>query len=477
MGRGLIVLAALCSTVSVASLSVVPAFGGTPTATSIEAPSPGDAASDPFVDFSAVACPASTSCVAVGSYSTGLQQGLVDTLTNGTWTAVHAPLPPRDRAEPWLKKRKWEARLQTLSCPAAGACVAAGNFYPGSSFAPILIERQRGPNWRATEAPLPGNASSQLGAGIDSLVCPTKHSCVGVGGYETDTGGSDGLIETLTGDAWSAIEAPLPGPGYYQPQVSFSDVSCPEAGNCVAVGTYEDENAVDQAVIETLAGGSWTATLAPLPADADPTAAGPLSLLSCPAAGSCVAVGDYGDSEGPGHAYAETLSADLWSPTDVPPPGSGDSAINWWDLTCPAVGVCFAPVDDADQNDAFHFAVGILSDGNWTETPIPLPDGLDPATHVSVLEHLVCHGVSFCVGTGFVGTDSDNLGTGLVATASDQAWVSSEPPLPGNAVDGDHTALTAVTCLDDTTCLLAGNYTDTMGNQQGLLVTVPDPGS
>src|SRR5438128_1634876 len=54
---------------------------------------------------------------------------------------------------------------------------------------------------------------------------------------------------------------------------------------------------------------AWLPAEAPLPADADSPANATLQDVSCPAPGSCVAVGSYTDQSGAGQDLIETLSA------------------------------------------------------------------------------------------------------------------------------------------------------------------------
>src|SRR5580700_5508600 len=63
--------------------------------TATEAPLPTNANGDPFVTLGSVVCTPDGSCVATGNYTdtSGSQQGLIETLVSGAWTATEAPLP------------------------------------------------------------------------------------------------------------------------------------------------------------------------------------------------------------------------------------------------------------------------------------------------------------------------------------------------------------------------------------------------
>ena len=96
-----------------------------------------------------------------------------------------------------------------------------------------------------------------------------------------------------TGPAWAGSTAPVAGlnPAPTAPTgdgVVLGSVSCPAAGSCVAVGHYTSQTPDTVPLIETLSGGTWTATAAPVTGLNPP--AGNLGVhltkVSCAAAGS-----------------------------------------------------------------------------------------------------------------------------------------------------------------------------------------------
>jgi hypothetical protein len=96
---------------------------------------------------------------------------------------------------------------------------------------------------------------------------------------------SVGLIETLDNGAWTATEPAAPPGGT---RLLLSSVSCGAAGSCVAVGEFGN-------LIETLANGTWTAINGPQPADANPAPPSGQGVnfnsVACASAGSCVIAG------------------------------------------------------------------------------------------------------------------------------------------------------------------------------------------
>jgi hypothetical protein len=129
-----------------------------------------------------VACPAPGDCVAVGGYGVlepGQEQGLTETLSNGAWTPAAAPLPAGASNNDMM--------LQSVACPAAGQCVAAGAYDLAEAGAVAgtrpLIETLSNGSWSATGPSLPPGALSF--AHLAGVACPATGACVATGMYKT----------------------------------------------------------------------------------------------------------------------------------------------------------------------------------------------------------------------------------------------------------------------------------------------------
>jgi hypothetical protein len=74
------------------------------------------------------------------------------------------------------------------------------------------------------------------------------------GGWPPPPGqASQGLLETLSGGTWTAVKAPLPG-GAAQgtKQIGYLTlVACPAPGSCLTVGSYTAGGGGTQGLIET----------------------------------------------------------------------------------------------------------------------------------------------------------------------------------------------------------------------------------
>ena len=202
-----------------------------------------------------------------------------------TWNPVEAPIPPN--AGSTNASGSFDP-FNAVACPVAGSCVAVG-----SDGDQALIDTLSGGTWSFTPAPLPADGGGD--AYLHSLSCPALGSCMAVGTY-IGQGGFQGLIETLSDGIWTPTTMPAPANSVFpsEPNATGGEVSCPAVGSCVAIWGYEDTTGNLGNVIETLSDGTWTPLEAPLPANENPEyRQSDLTDLTCPAPGSCVAVGTY----------------------------------------------------------------------------------------------------------------------------------------------------------------------------------------
>ncbi len=340
-------------------------------------------------------CPAVGWCVAPGGNGDGSPTPMVETLSDGTWTPTVFT---------------GAANLEAVSCVAIGSCTAVGDG---------TIETLSGGSWTTATVPATGLDPASAGAvNLEAIECVTAETCESVGTY-LDAGGNQwGVIETLLGGTWSASTAPLNGLNPADdPSVTLATLACPGLNACTAVGTYDNTSGMTQGLIETLAAGTWTAQPAPLAGLNPPAGANPElgfgTDISCPSVGACVSVGSYKDAAGNQHGLIETLSDGTWSAATAPvvglyPPTSPTSpVVALADVSCPAVGSCVAvgsysgespPPSNYIENTGL---IETLLNGVWTATSINPPGG------GSYLGTVACPAMGSCVSTG--GSDLNNI--------------------------------------------------------------------
>src|SRR3984957_16690123 len=236
--------------------------------------------------------------------------------------------------------------------------------------------------WAATQAPLPA-APDAPGANPDvffrSESCSAATSCAAVGDYTGATNGH-ALLDVLANGTWSATEAPLPANALAGNNSEAFSVSCPTDGSCVALGTYDNASGGSDSFIDTLVGGTWTTMEAPVPSDAlsEATADTFLKSIDCTSVGSCTAFGADKNAHGSGHpvGFFAPLAGGTWTPEVAPQPAGADAQqfVQPASLSCPSSGPCAATATytNADSGSQAELLTRSAS-GAWSAQDAPLP--------------------------------------------------------------------------------------------------------
>jgi hypothetical protein len=435
-----------------------PAFAASPVVawTASSAPLPAGAGSDPLVSLSSVACPVDGSCVATGNYTdtSGDQQGLIETLSGGTWTALSAPLPAGAGTEPLVS-------LGSVTCPADGSCVATGDYSDTSGDQLGLIETLSGGVWTALLAPLPAGAGGNPRSTLNAPACPVDGSCVVTGDYADTSASVRSTIDTLAGGVWTAIAAPLP-PGAV-PGSSIGAPACPADGTCEAMAEYTDISGNVQTAIETLSGGTWSPLEAPIP-DGDAASGHQRNILTgvnCATPGSCVAVGSFTPASGNFQGLIETLSGGSWTPSAAQLPAGApttDGVAQLDGVTCPATGACVAIGWYYDTSGNYHVVMETQSGGVWTPMAQTLPRSpaaRNPATPGQGIGNASCAATGSCVAVGSY-FEKGHKDKAIIEALAGGNWSTIKAPLPTNAKGNPASDLQEVTCSTDGSCMAVG---------------------
>ena len=398
-----------------------PASGQSWSAT--EAPLPQNAAGDPGTILSSVACESAGSCYAVGSYysSSDDEDVVLETLSGGIWSATEAPLPSNADTDP-------DVWLGAVACGATGPCEAVGYYHDSAGNEEGLLESYSDGSWSASEAPLPSNAGEYPALYLDAVACGSAGACEAVGNYIDSAGDEVGLIETLSGQTWSATEAPLPSTAGTEPYAALTAVACGSEGSCDAVGSYDDSSGNQQGFLETLSGGAWSVTEAPLPSDAGTDPEVSYNSTACGSVGSCEAVGSYHDSSGIQEGLLETLSSGAsWSALEAPLPAgvSTSTSVALESVVCESASSCEA-VGSLDDTEGVIVALGVVAP---TISKFSPTSGR-PGTRVTI------------TGTNLSGATSVTIG-GATATVTSDTSTKIKVKVPRSAKTGKIDVVTA----------------------------------
>jgi hypothetical protein len=473
-----------------------PAGAVTPPAqgwTTVQAPLPADAgtgSTDPDVYTASTTCPASNGCVTVGWYSdtSGKPWGLIETQSDTTWTDTEAP-QPSDAGHGanqgfWFGSQScgFDAPCRAVSCPTASFCVAVGQYMDSSGFLQPVVDTFANGAWTSQRGALPPDSATdtsvtQPDGYFYSVSCASTSSCAAVGQYTTTGGTRAAYIATLAGTSWSAAAAPLPADSTGGTSQLFG-VSCTASGTCAATGQFT-ATAGDSGLLEALVNGTWTATDAPVPANAaNPNFAVDIQVV-CTTATSCVAVGDYAVLGAGGAPLVNTWNGSTWAGTEAPMPpdviandGGQLTAVSCASPTsCVGVGLyeTGSPVRTAGLIDT-------LSGGTWAATRAPVPADAGTGSNLEgTLNEVACSTPTSCLTVGSYGSASGNE-TALVDSLGVGGWTSMPAPVPSNVTTTPAGLVSegrTAGCYSDVACSVAGLYIDnTAGsNRQGFLDT------
>jgi hypothetical protein len=280
--------------------------------------------------LSGLSCPAATRCVATGfSVSTADPNGqaMVEIWNGSTWTIQ--PTPPLG---------KGGALLDAVSCTAADSCMAVGGFaQPGPLvlYQP-LAERWNGSAW--TLVPVP-NPHADNGSSLTSVSCTAATACMAGGDFDFADIAQSVFAMRWNGTAWAIQHQLNPGS---QMQDGDNAVSCTGAAACTSVGFWVGFSG--QGPLAEAGNGSTWAREQVAPPRGNRLAT--LNGVSCLAAAGCVAAGDWSPVAGggdPTNSLAERWNGSTWAVQPTPnPAGSAFTALNAVDCTsaaqCVAVG-------------------------------------------------------------------------------------------------------------------------------------------
>jgi streptogramin lyase len=378
-----------------------------------------------------------------------------------TFTASEAPVPSNADANPM-------ASLNGATCPNAPAsCYAVGSYKDSSGHQQALIESLSGFSWTATAAMLPSNANANPEAELNGIACSGVGACTAVGDYTDNSGNEQAFVDSLSSGTWSATEALLPIAAA-NPSASLNGIACPASGSCVAVGEYVNPGGDPEGFFETLASDIWTPSAAFLPPGGDN---GTLSAVSCPDVSDCVATGSFGTTaDGDTLPLIETLASSTWSASEPPlapdavtsPSSSEFLELNG--VSCSALGSCVAMGDYISQSGSPPGSPGILvetlASGSWTA-------GFN-GSEDSVPLGISCPSAGSCTAVGAIGD-----GNGLIFQLPDD--VADASPLPANSNEAPSAALSGVTCSAASNCVAVGSYEDASGDTEAFFDTDSPP--
>src|SRR5215467_6140661 len=256
-------------------------------------------------EINSLSCGSAGNCSAGGDYtdSSGLNQAFVVTETNGTWG--------RAKEVAAALNTDGVAAINSVSCGSAGNCVAGGYYSvssPGSQQA-FVIKETNGTWGNATEVAAALNTGGS--ARVNSVSCVAAGNCSAGGYYTGSSGAHQAFVINETSGTWGIakqVAAALNAGGYAE----TSSVSCGSAGNCSAGGYYKDFSTHStQAFVVSATNGTW-GPAKQVAAALNTGRAARIESVSCGAAGNCSAGGFYAEVSQQVQAFVVSETNGTW---------------------------------------------------------------------------------------------------------------------------------------------------------------------
>jgi hypothetical protein len=329
-------------------------------------------------DLLGVSCRGAKSCLVVGDYYTSTSQSAASRVLalayNGTSLKPTPAVP--------LPKGTMEAVLTGVSCVTTRYCVALGVADGGTpAFGEAgslnLIERWNGATWALVHTAA-GSIGSTTEVEPTVVSCATTASCVLAGEAFSLTSSSAATkiyVASWNGKKLTTMKPATVSGGGDGGYALATGASCATASNCavtgVVVGDVSSNNLRLTAFTEIWNGKTWQLAKTTWPKGAaDSFTFG----VSCYAAHSCEAVGEYGASttgKSPFDAAAVAFNGTAGTLQTVPAPSKGYSDA-FASVSCLPWGRCVA-IGDIGKTAATSFA---LMTGVWNGKAWKLDPGL-----------------------------------------------------------------------------------------------------
>jgi hypothetical protein len=333
----------------------------------------------------------------------------------------------------------------------------------------------------AKEVALPKGATGIPDGFLPSLSCVSALECVAGGDYATSSGATEGLIVSETNGVWRAPISLLPPLGASaNPAVTIFDVSCGAAGNCAAVGSYEDAARNVMPFTANEVGGRWLrARELTLPKNALVNGqSGELHAVDCVSANNCSAVGEYFDNYSAyprSQGFVATEVRGRWSSASevtMAQPTNFNPFVTFAQLACSSLGNCVGVGSFINAHDVTEGLIVSQVRGVWHKgEEVPLPASASAFSGASLSE-VSCLADSTCAALGTFISQTGAL-EAMTTSGANGAWsraVALTMPVGSNA--NPHAFLfgfDGIACATTGNCSVGGQYEDSAGTYQGFL--------
>jgi len=366
------------------------------------------------------------------------------------------------------------AQLASVSCPSAGNCTAGGFYIDSSRHGHAFVVRETNGIW-AKAIEVPGSGAGG-GAEVDSVSCASAGNCAAIGVYQDGSGHTQAFVASKANGAWgNAIEVPGFGALAKNGAIATDSVSCASAGNCAAAGGYLDGSYHYQVFVVSETNGTW-GTAVQVPGSGTLNAGGNAAIfsMSCATAGNCATGGFYTDASGHQQAFVVSQTNRTWA-TAIEVPGSatlnaaGSATVD--SVSCASAGNCVAGGSYKDGSGHYQAFVVRETNGTWRGAFEVPGSGALNFGGLAYADSVSCASAGNCAVGGSY-TDGGGRAQAFVASERNGIWGKAiEVPGSGTLPAGQLGNVTLVSCASAGNCTAGLTYTADFDRQQAFVAS------
>jgi hypothetical protein len=218
-----------------------------------------------------VSCPTASDC-AIGGKVSGQPFTLDE--AGGVW-GLPQPVPGL------AALHEVSGFIQEISCASPGDCSAVGSYHDSSTSDRVFVVDEHAGNWGMAQQ-IDTSALLDSGADPSTISCASPGNCAIGGTYLDASNNLQDFVADEVGGQWTPAQK-VGGVANVGQFPGLAQVSCPAAGECVAVGTFDTTNS--RAFIAEERGGKWQRARTP------GGLGSAANSVFCPSARNCVVTG------------------------------------------------------------------------------------------------------------------------------------------------------------------------------------------
>lgn len=343
------------------------------------------------------------------------------------------------------------ANVNSVSCGAAGYCVAAGVYSDRSSDDQAFVADEKAGKWRPARE-VPGVAAlNRFSANALSVSCASAGNCAVGGFYEVAGQDSEAFTASEVHGRWHAA---VPVRGTAGAGAEVFSVSCAVAGDCVAGGFFTGHAGREQAFVAGQTRGRWGSAI-PVAARLNVAGNALVTSVSCASAGSCAAGGFYSVKLGQTEAFVVDERHGIWSPArEVAGAFNAGLFASITSVSCSSPGNCAAGGSYTDGGGRAQAFVVTEKNGRWQpvrRVARALNTGGD-----AVVTTVSCPGAGGCAAGGSY-TSTARGQQAFVVSERHGAWSAARQVAGALNTSGD-TSVDAIWCPSAGNCAAGGEY-------------------